>query len=235
MERSAAVSSVLNDPGPKVAVVRGAPLIKISDPVTMPVPLTVNSSGAAPAISETGETEVMIGMGFLTVMGSESVVPPPGGGFSTAICNTAALERSEVRSATWSEVLLLKLVLRAAPLTVATEVATKLWPVTIRLNPFTPAKTEEGESELICGTGLVVALIVNVSGGLLVPPPGCGVKTVMEAVPGTATKRLGITTCNLPSLRKIGVMLIGVRLVAVPLHCTAEVGVKFLPFTVSVN
>lgn len=235
MERSAAVSSVLSDAGPKVAVVRGEPLIKICDPVTMPVPLTINACGADPAGREVGETELMTGIGFLTVMGSESVVPPPGGGFSTAICNTAALARSEVRSATWSEVVLLKVVVRVAPLTLATEVATKLWPVTIRLNPLTPAKTEEGDSEVICGTGLVTGLIVNVRGGLLVPPPGCGVKTVMEAVPGTATKRFGISTCNLPSLRKIGVMLIGVRLVAVPLHCTTEVGVKFLPFTISVN
>lgn len=129
------------------------------------------------------------------VNGKGSDVPPFGGGFTMAIRNTPAVATSLFKIVIWSEVLLAKAVGRVELLTVPTEVATKFLPVTSRLNPIEPAKTPEGESEVIDGIGLDTGLIMKVSGGWLVPPPGVGVKIVMEAVPGIWTNSAGMVTC----------------------------------------
>ena len=85
-----------------------------------------------------------------------------------------ACARSEVSRVVTREVALTKLVRRPFPFTVTVARDTKLAPVTVRLRPAVPVEAPDGESELIAGTGLGPALIVNVS-GVVVPPPGEGV------------------------------------------------------------
>ena len=93
-----------------VAVVRGAPVIRICEPLTMPVPVTVSGVALPPAATDVGVKEEIRGTGFLTVKGTGSDVPPSGGGFMTSICSTAAVARSAVISVICKEVLLLKAV-----------------------------------------------------------------------------------------------------------------------------
>jgi hypothetical protein len=52
-------------------------------------------------------------------------------------------------------------------------------------------KTPEGESDVMPGSGLGAALIVNVAGWLL-PPPGEGVETTTIAEPAFWMKLAGI-------------------------------------------
>jgi hypothetical protein len=56
---------------------------------------------------------------------------------------------------------------------------TKFEPLTVSVKLVPPAVTELGEIEVVVGAGL---LIVNVW-LLLVPPPGVGLKTVIDVVP----------------------------------------------------
>ena len=112
------------------------------------------------------------------------------------------------------------------------DVGTKFFPVISKLNPVLPARTPVGLSPVICGIGLAAAVIVNVSAGLLVPPPGEGVNTVTIAAPGFCTKVAGTWPVICVSLRKI---VISESAPNPGFHCTTDWGVKFFPVTVNVN
>ena len=70
----------------------------------------------------------------------------------------------------------MKLVVRAAPLTVITELVMKLLPIAVRVVGPLPAIAADGEMLLREGTGL---LTVSLRAGE-VPPPGVGLKTVID-------------------------------------------------------
>ena len=74
------------------------------------------------------------------------------------------------------------------------------------------------------GAGL---LTVNVTDDE-VPPPGAGVKTVMDSVAPAATSDAGIAAVSCVLLTKVVVRF-------EPLTCTTEPLMNLLPFTVSVN
>jgi hypothetical protein len=90
-----------------------------------------------------------------------------------------------------------------------------------------PATTELGEVELICGVGLVVGLITNVSASVF-PPPGDGVTTMMLAVPGFWISDDDTCTVSVLMFTKIADSV-------APFHVTVDAGVKLYPVTVSVN
>jgi hypothetical protein len=72
----------------------------------------------------------------------------------------------------------------------------KFVPVTVRVNAAPPTVALEGESEVTSGLGL---LMVKVS-PLDVPPPGVGLITVIDAVPGVAMSLAGTEAVNFVSL-----------------------------------
>ena len=76
------------------------------------------------------------------------------------------------------------MVVRLLPLMAIVESETKFDPVTVICDVLPPARTLDGLSEVIKGTGLVIGLMVKVSAGRATPPPGCGVKMVTETEPG---------------------------------------------------
>src|SRR5207249_10332825 len=82
-------------------------------------------------------------------------------------------------------------VVRAAPFQRTTELGTRFVPVTVSVNAGPPATAEDGLSAVAVGTGLLAAVMVNVS-ALELPPPGAGLNTVTCAVPAAAMSAAGI-------------------------------------------
>jgi hypothetical protein len=100
-------------------------------------------------------------------------------------------------------------------------------PVTISENCALPVVTPDGESEVICGTGLAAPSIVNWM-VRVVPPPGLGVETETTAVPAFWMSLAKICAVSSPvELNRL--------LRADPFHNTEEDGVKFDPVTIRVN
>jgi hypothetical protein len=73
-----------------------------------------------------------------------------------------------------------------------------------------------------------LAVIVKVTGVTDVPPPGAGVTTVTLAVPAVAMSAAPIVAVSWLVLTKLVVR-------ATPFHCTVDVPMKLVPFTVSVK
>ena len=152
-------------------VVRGEPFRVTDESRTKPVPVRVTAADALPARIDDGDSAERAGNGFLTLTGRTKEVPPPGGGFTTAIWSVPALEISVERTFASKLVEFRKMVDRMLPLTVTADCATKLLPVTVSANVGPPVETVVGDREVICGKGLVTGLMVNVS-GWVIPPPG---------------------------------------------------------------
>jgi hypothetical protein len=86
----------------------------------------------------------------------------------------------------------INVVVRFDPFQRTIEPATKLVPLTARVNPAPPEVADVGLKLEVVGAGL---LIVSVR-ALEVPPPGAGVNTVTEAVPAVAISDAGIAAVN---------------------------------------
>src|ERR1700730_368521 len=98
-----------------------------------------------------------------------------------------------------NRVLLTNFVTRLVPFHFTTDFETKFDPFTVSINPTPPAVAEDGESDVVDGTGL---LTVNVSAAE-VPPPGAGLVTVTFAVPVAAMFAAGTDAVILVPLTKI--------------------------------
>lgn len=144
-----------------------------------------------------------------------------------ASCTVPAVAMSVDCKVTSSLMLLKNAVARFDPLTVATDVFTKLTPFTIIVADPLPARTLVGETERICGTGAVLGVTVNVCSAE-VPPPGAGVKTVIEIVPGPGISPGWTMVVNSVWLKK---MVCRCK----PLNRINEDGAKPEPITWSVN
>ena len=118
---------------------------------------------------------------------------------------------------------LTKVVVRAAPFQVTTELETKPLPLTVTVEPPLMVVTVLAEIPEICGAGL---LIVNVA-ALEVPPPGAGFTTTTCAVPALAKSAAVTATCNWVELTNVVVRLAW-------FHWATELSIKPLPFTVTV-
>jgi hypothetical protein len=120
-----------------------------------------------------------------------------------------------------------KVVVRADPFHRTTEPLTKFVPLTVRVKAAPPAVAEVGEMLDTDGTGLGVALTVNVC-AFEVPPPGVGLNTVTVAVPVAAMSLAGIAAVNWVEETKVVAR-------ADPFHRTTEPLMKFVPLTVRVK
>lgn len=176
-----------------------------------------------PAKMAAGASDAITGTGFLTVRGTELELPPPGGGFTTAISNAPAVATSVEGRAAWRRVEPRKLVDRMLPFTVTVDSETKFCPDTSTVNEALPVETAEGEIEVICGTLLETDSIVNVR-VVVVPPPGGDVSTTTVAVPAFWMSPAGTSAVSSLVVTKSVVR-------SCPFHRTSEAGVKLLPST----
>src|SRR5207237_255466 len=149
--------------------------------------------------------------------------PPPGAGLETLTDAIPAVAMSAAAIAALSWVLDTGVVVRAAPFHFTTAPATKLVPLTVRVNAGPPEAVLLGDSEPRVGTGFGGVLIVNVS-ALEVPPPGLGEKTRTAAVPAIARSAAVIA-----ARRRVALTNVVAR--ALPFHCTTELATKLVPFT----
>lgn len=204
-------------------MVSGDPLTVTTEVDTYPVPVTVILAFVPPATKAVGLREVTPGVGLLTVNGTLFELPPFGCGLMTAISSVPAFAKSEPRTVATREVALTKNVLRGLPFTVTVASDTKLLPITVRLRLALPTEVPDGESELICGTGLGPGLMMNVS-AVVVPPPGVGVITSIAAWPAFWISVERICAAILVVLEKIVMR-------GEPFHNTVDCGVKPEPIT----
>jgi hypothetical protein len=116
-------------------------------------------------------------------------------------------------------------VVRAVPLNLTTELDVKLLPLAVRVKLAPPAATEVGLMLVSTGAGGLVMVSVCPEE---VPPPGAGVKTVIEGVPAAATSAAVMVAVNCVALTNTVAR-------ALPLICTTEFGAKALPLAVSVK
>ena len=138
-EFSTIVGSTLE---PKVTV---APLKKF-------VPKTLRTKAPDPAATVVGDSEVIVTIGLMTLNGTEFEGPPPGVGFVTITAGVPPAATSVARIAAVICVVLTKVVVRAAPPKLATEVGVKPVPFTVNVNPGDPVATLLGRIEVIVGT-----------------------------------------------------------------------------------
>ena len=151
-------------------------------------------------------------------------VPPPGAGVNTVTVGVPAAAMSVDGMAAVSWVAETNVVARAAPFHRTTEPATKSVPVTVSVNPASPATAAVGFSPVVVGTGLVMLKVC----GFDVPPPGAGLPTVTCAVPAVAMSAAGMAAVS-----RVAETNVVAR--SAPFHRTTEPLMKFVPVTVSVN
>ena len=161
------------------------------------VPFTVNVNAIEPAATLVGETDDIVGTGFVaavTLKLTEFDAPPPGVGFVTITAGvpTVATSIGRIEAVTCVELtnvvpLVTPPKLRVAPLT-------KPVPLIVNVNAVEPAAIPVGDSEVIVGTGLFtwnVTLFVDV------PPPGVAFVTVTKSAPDVAMSlaKIAAVTC----------------------------------------
>jgi hypothetical protein len=117
-----------------------------------------------------------------------------------------------------------KVVARLLPFHCTVELETKFDPFTVSVKPAPPWRTDVGDSEETTGVGLSIVK----DSAADAPPPGLGFVTVMLAVPAAA-----ISLAVMPTVSCVADTNVAVRLEL--FHCTVELEMKLLPFTVSVK
>src|SRR4029453_10687307 len=203
---------------------RGAPFQRTTEVATKSVPVTVSVKPAPPTVALLGERALTVGVGFWMDRLVGADVPPPGVGVTTVMATRPGVAVSLAGIAAVSVVELPNVVGRLTPFHCTTEDATKLTPVTVRVNAAAPAVAVLGVRPLTVGAGFRIAKLR----GAAAPPPGAGVTTVTAAVPVVARSVAGI---------------VAVRVVAppntvarfTPFHCTTEDATKLAPVTVRVK
>ena len=126
-------------------------------------------------------------------------VPPPGAGLTTCIWLTPADAKSPAVSKASKLVEFTKVVVRAAPLIVTTELGTKPTPVNAIVAAAPPAFAEAGLKEVRLGVWFFTE-----SGRLLEDPPfGAGFTTAISNVPDVLTSAANIEACNEVELMKV--------------------------------
>ena len=127
------------------------------------MPLIVREKLNEPAVTEAGESELIVGTGVVRGRSTDVDIPPPGGGLSTQtgtenkpFCAIASAGICAV-----SRVLLTYVVGRSNRSKFTAEVGTKPVPLTVSVNAGPLMGTLAGERDVIVGTGFV--------GGVLLP------------------------------------------------------------------
>lgn len=213
---------------------RFTPFHRTSEPVTKPLPLTVNVNDGLPATIELGTSAVIAGVGLTMLMDSAFDVPPPKpsalGGVTTVTLAVPAFNISVAGICAVACVAEITLVARGLPFHCTTDVLTKLTPVTVNKSPGSPALTGLGFKDVMRGDGGGGSIIVNGSALEVVPGnpvvPG-GLNTVTLTIPAVVKSLEGMTAVNT-------VVETNVVARSAPFQRTTEMRLKFDPVTVSV-
>ena len=134
------------------------PLNCTLEPFTKPAPLSVSVNAAEPATAVEGDNELTVGAGLLIVNDAALDVPPEEG-LVTATVAVPAVAISAAVIAAVNCVVLMNVVVLAAPLNFTTDGDTNPVPFTVRVKAAPPAVALAGEREITVGEGL---LMVNV-------------------------------------------------------------------------
>jgi hypothetical protein len=192
--------------------------------------MTVSVNAAFPGGTELGLRLEITGA-IQTVNVVERLTPPPGAGLRTVIGKKPLADTSAAVIAAVSCVPETNAVVRPEPANWTIEEAVKPEPVSVRVNPALPSRTDVGLSKVIAGTGFggggggaLEAAIVNAS-ELEAPPPGEGLETETFAVPAEAISEEPIEAVRAAEETKDVVR-------AAPFQSTVAPLTKFEPFTV---
>jgi hypothetical protein len=180
-------------------VVRGFPPKFTVELALKPVPVTVSGCPGVPAGAVfDGESNVIVGAALLlTVKGDGAEVPPTGAGLNTVMATEPGVATSLAETVVESWVLLTGVVGRETPATCTTELPTKPVPFTVS-GKLVAAAVEDGESELIVGTGFEPPRTDR-----LIPAdvPLTGFETVMDTGPTAPISVDRIRASNCVELR----------------------------------
>src|SRR5437867_1269824 len=223
VRRSIAGITAVNCVAETYVVARSCPFHRTTELVTKFVPVTV-SVNPGPTTADCGLRLVIVGTGFRIVKVCGLDVPPPGAGAKTVTVGVPAAAMSVAGIVAVSCVGDTYVVARPAPFHCTTEPATKSVPVTVSVNPPSPATAAAGLSPVVVGTGLVMLKVC----GFDVPPPGAGLPTVTCAVPPVAMSVAGMVAVSWVAETNVVAR-------SAPFHRTTEPPMKFVPVTVSVN
>ena len=166
-------------------------------------------------------------------------VPPPGVGLKTVIDALVATVRSDEGIVAAMLIAVTDVVASAVPFHWGTDELTKLVPVMVTAVLPLPGATSAGLMLEVVGMGLFPAVTVNVCAPE-VPPPGEGLKTVIDALVATVRFPDGIVAAMLIAVTDVVASavpfhwgtdeltkLVPVMVIAVlPLPATVEVGVR---------
>jgi hypothetical protein len=148
-------------------------------------------------------------------------VPPTGVGLKTVTGTAAGVAISLAVMAAVNRAPLTNVVVRAVPFHRTTEDGTKFQPSSVRVKALVPATALLGIRNHSMGTGFSM---VKVS-GVVLPPPGVGLKTVTSAVPPVAISLAVMRAPNWALLKNNVVR-------SLPFQRTTEVKTKLEPSTV---
>ena len=222
---SATVSCVVSWVELTKVVGRAVPLTFATVAGTKPDPEIVTASGAVPpATALEGATVMAPGAGLTTGSCTVFELPPPGVGFFT---NTARLPADAWSAATSCAVtceMLTTVVARALPLTSTWAPGSKLLPEMVSSAGAAATVTDAGDTAPMTGTGLLTMMVA----AAVTPPPGEGVLTAIDRVPGVARSAAERTKVRLLELASVT----GRDL---PLTSTEEAATKLLPDTATVT
>ena len=102
---------------------------------------------------------MVVGTGLFTVRTWALDVPPPGVPLVTVILKVPLVVRSDARMEAVSWVVETKVVVRASPAKLTTEVGIKFVPFTVNVKVASPAFLEVGETEVVVGTGFAMVTV----------------------------------------------------------------------------
>jgi len=205
-------------------VARSEPLKRTTEVPTKFEPLTVIMKLGSPTLLVVGTMPDVVGTGFVTVRSWLFDVPPAGVGLKTVIGKmpAAAISDAGIEAVTWVE--LTSVVDLFTPLNRTIELELKFVPLTVSVNPDAPANLLAGEMSVVVGTGLFTVKVCV----LELPPPGAGFTTLTKKIPATARSEVAMAAVTCVEFTKVVVR-------EEPAHCTTDVAMKFVPFTVKLN
>lgn len=222
---SAAVIAAVSRVAFTNVVMRGEPFQFTTSPFTKPVPFTVSVRpvGAQKGV-DVGEIDEITGATTENEIALE--VPPPGAGLN-AVTGTDATEAiSAAEIAAWSSVELTYVVGRVTPFHCTTEQGTKPVPVTLNVNPTSPAVAVDGDSDVMPGT------VSEPDGAEIVKATAFDATakfvTVTFADPAEA-----ISAAEMTAVSFVGLTNVVAR--AEPFQFTNDAFTKFVPVTVRMN
>src|SRR5262249_29791581 len=154
------------------------------------LPVTVSVNAELPAVALAGEILLNDGDGVLTASDTVPEVEPSG--LTTPMARVPVEAMSLAGMAAGSCVPLTKGVGRVEPFTWTTDPFTKFEPLAVSVKAGPPTVAALGEMLVSVGGGTVTAK----TRGVDVPPPGAGLKTVIESAPAAAMSDAGIAAVN---------------------------------------